>query len=266
MPHRNYIDTGHGRITKGEHIMKKLIKKSAAALALGLSLSLFAGLPAFASTVEQRNVSSTTTGTTKNIKIKEVSVDLYDDDYDWKNVEVEFTYDVRWQRDASVSVKDENGTAYSADLVDWDEDDCDIYVENLTDGHTYTFTISGIRRTNTSTYGSVSFSVEVPKESNTVSSDVSVAVKEAEYDWDDRELSIEFRRDVVFKKDATITVTDSSGNTYSARFLEKDDDECEIRVTGLEYGETYNYTITGIRNASGDTYGYASGSFRAIDD
>ena len=60
--------------------MKKLIKKSAAALALGLSLSLFAGLPAFASTVEQRNVSSTTTGTTKNIKIKEVSVDLYDDD------------------------------------------------------------------------------------------------------------------------------------------------------------------------------------------
>ncbi len=247
--------------------MKKLIQKSAAALALGLSLSLFAGIPALASTVEQKNVTSTTTGTTKNIRIKEVSIDLYDDDdHEWENVEVEFTYDVRWERDASVSVRDENGTSYSAELVDWDEDDCDIYVEDLTDGHTYTFTISGIRRTNTSSYGSVSFSIEIPAESSTVSSNVSVAVEEEEYDWDDRELDIEFRRDVVFKKDASITVTDSSGNTYTARFLEKDDDECEIRVTGLEYGETYYYTISGIRNASGDTYGYASGSFRAVED
>ena len=248
--------------------MKKLLKKSgAAALAFGLSLSLFAGIPALASTVEQNNVTSTTTGTRKNIKIKEVAIDVYDnDDYEWKNVEIEFTYDVRWKRDASVSVTDENGTAYAAELVDWDDDDCDIYVEELTDGHTYTFTISGIRRTNTNTYGSVSFSIEVPKESSTVSSDVSVAVKDSEYDWDDKELDIEFRRDVVFKKDASITVTDSSGNTYTSRFIDKGDDECEVRVTGLEYGETYYYTITGIRNASGDTFGYASGSFRAIDD
>ena len=248
--------------------MKKFTKKSAAAaLALGLSLSLFAGIPVLASTVEQNNVTSTTTGTRKNIKIKEVAIDLYeDDDDDWKNVEIEFTYDVRWDRDASVSVTDEEGTEYPAELVDWDDDDCDLYVEDLTDGHTYTFTIDGIRRTNTNTYGSVSFSIEVPAESNTISSDVSVAVKDEEYDWDDRELDIEFRRDVVFKSDADITVTDSDGNTYTSRFIDKGDDECEVRVTGLEYGETYYYTISGIRNASGDTYGYASGSFRAIDD
>ncbi len=248
--------------------MKKFTKKSAAAaLALGLSLSLFAGIPVLASTVEQNNVTSTTTGTRKNIKIKEVAIDLYeDDDDDWKNVEIEFTYDVRWDRDASVSVTDEEGTEYPAELVDWDDDDCDLYVEDLTDGHTYTFTIDGIRRTNTNTYGSVSFSIEVPAESNTISSDVSVAVKDEEYDWDDRELDIEFRRDVVFKSDAGITVTDSDGNTYTSRFIDKGDDECEVRVTGLEYGETYYYTISGIRNASGDTYGYASGSFRAIDD
>ncbi|MBO5197001.1 MAG: hypothetical protein J6B85_00555 [Lachnospiraceae bacterium] len=246
-------------------MMRKSMKAFAvSALALGLGLSLFAGIPALADTVEKNTVETTTTGTTKKIKIKEVSIDLEDNDD--SNVDIDFTYDIKWQKTASVTVTDETGRTYSAEFAERDEDDCEIYVDGLDYGHTYTFTISGVRRKNTSSYGSVSFSVEIPKASDVASSDVAVAVKKAEYDLDDKELDIEFRKDVVFQEDAVVTVTDADGNLYSSRFIDKGDDECEIRVRGLTRGETYYYTITGIRNASDTTFGYASGSFTALDD
>lgn len=171
-------------------------------------------------------------------------------------VEVEFHGSVKYSN-AKVSVKDSSGKAYSASITKKDSDDLKFKVSNIALGKTYTFTISGIKKSSEGSYTSVKGTFKVPA--------AKLAIEEIEYDHDDKELSIEFIGKVEWKN-ATVTISDSNGKTYTSKFTEKEDDGCEIYVKGLKYKSSYKFKITGIRAKGSSEYTSISGSFKAIDD
>jgi hypothetical protein len=76
-------------------------------------------------------------------------------------VDVDFTKKVAY-KNAKVTVKDSEGTSYTATIIDKDNDDLDFKIKNYKEGKTYTFTISGVKVRGTKKYGKVSGQVEIP--------------------------------------------------------------------------------------------------------
>lgn len=68
-------------------------------------------------------------------------------------VEVDFKSKVQY-KNTKVTVKDSSGKSYSVKITDKDSDDIEFRVSNITEGATYTFTISGIRKKGASSYTS----------------------------------------------------------------------------------------------------------------
>ena len=58
---------------------------------------------------------------------------------------------------------------------------------------------------------------------------------------------------------AKVTVKDSSGKSYTAKILEKENDGMEVRVSGLQKGNKYTVKISGVRLTSlGGSYASVS--------
>ncbi len=169
-------------------------------------------------------------------------------------VEVDFKSRVSYNS-VKVSVKDSGGKAYSAKILERDSDELDFKINSVQSGKTYTFTISGIKRSGTSGYTSVSGSVKVP-------SAAKITIGEVEYDAEDRELSVEFAHRVHYKN-TKVTIKDSSGKSYSVRIREKENDEMELYASGLKRGKRYTLTISGIKCQSVSTYTSVSKAFTA---
>lgn len=74
-------------------------------------------------------------------------------------------------------------------------------------------------------------------------------------------VDVEFRRDVQYKS-AKVTVKDSNGKSYTAKIVEKDDDELTFRVTGATAGKTYTFTISGVRSGRSGSYTKVKGTFK----
>lgn len=248
------------QIRKEIMIMKKTVK-GIVTLVLSLVLVLSCALPASAA---ERSASATvkTEAGRKSIKVKKLTYDLKDHD---ENISIDFSTKLRWKRSADVTVKDQNGTSYDAWLEDTDSDECDIYVEDLKSGKTYTLVLSGVKSRTDSAYGKVTVTFSIPSSSSV--SKTSLAVDEIEYDYDDSEISIDFINKIRLSKDASVIVKDSDGRTYDAEITDYDSDEVEITVwDDLKYGNTYTVEIKGIKAKSASSYTAFSKSFRAIDD
>lgn len=173
-------------------------------------------------------------------------------------VEVDFAGKVRY-RNLSVTVQDSAGKTYTAKVTDRDSDELDFKVANLAAGKNYTYTISGVKvRTGGADYGSVSGKFSTPKAS-------AIVVEDIDYDPDDCELSIDFQGKVQYSS-PTVAVTDSAGNDYPASIRERDSDDMEIYVPGLEYGRQYTVKISGIKNRSASGYTTLTKTFTAVDD
>ena len=191
-------------------------------------------------------------------KIKEV-------EYDGKGVvEVEFDGKVTYSN-PKVTVKDASGKAYSATIIEKDDDDLEFKVANIASGTNYTFTISGIKFMGSSGYTSVSGTFKTPaskttattnKPTTTTSAKVTaLTIKEVEYDLKDKELEIDFNSKVQYKN-PKVTVQDSNGKTFEAKIYSKDDDDLEAIVFGLQKGKTYKVTVSGV--AKRGTTGYTT--------
>ena len=153
-------------------------------------------------------------------------------------VEVEFKKDVQY-KSAKVTVKDSDGKTYTAKITEKDEDDLTFKVTDIKDGKTYSYTISGVRSGGSGSYGKVTGSFKVP-------SAKKLSIKSLEYDREDKELGIEFSGKVQYSG-AKVTVKDSDGNSYTAKIIEKESDEMEVRVSGLKKGVKYTVKVSGVR-------------------
>ena len=153
-------------------------------------------------------------------------------------VEVEFKRDVQY-KGAKVSVKDSDGKAYTVKITEKDEDDLSFKVSGIVAGKTYKYTISGVRSGGSGSYTSVSGSFKVPAANK-------LAIKSLQYDRGDKELEIEFSGRVEYKN-VKVTVKDSSGTSYTAKIIERENDGIEVRVSGLKQGQKYTVKVSGVR-------------------
>lgn len=191
----------------------------------------------------------------KDIVIEEIE---YDDD---GLLELEFKTKLQWKKNAKVTVTDADGKKYTAKIRKKDSDECDIRISNIKPSNvdrTFTFIVSGVKSRYSNTYTTITGSFEVKK--TITSNKISVKIDDVDYDEDDEELEISFKKDVRWKN-AKIKITDTRNRSYEAEFIELDDDECTIYVEGLKPEQKYNFKITGIKGKKDSSYGSISGSF-----
>ena len=172
-------------------------------------------------------------------------------------IEVDFSGKVSY-KNVKVTVANAAGKRFTAVIVEKDDDDLTFLVQNLKAGVKYTYVISGVRKGKSGAYGTVKDSFKVPAASG-------LRIKEVEYDADDRELDIDFNKKVSYKS-AKVVVKDADGKTYAARITEKDDDDMEVRVQGLKYGERYTVTVSGVAVRGTKKYETLTAEFAAIDN
>lgn len=256
----------------------KTTKKIAAAI-IAMALILVMTVPASASEVKA-NFTAATSGTEKKIKVKTVKYDLDlnedmdnddddDDDYDEEdgNVELKFSTKLKWSRKASVKVTDEKAAVLVSEIADRDSDDCELYIEDMKEGHTYTVVITGVKAKKAKTYGTltITFQIPAPNTANNTGKVSNIKVKEAEYDEEDGELELKFSKKVQFSDNAEITITDEQGKKIEAEIVDTDSDECTIEAE-LEADGTYYFVINGIKEKKASSFGQLSGSFVVEDD
>ena len=201
-----------------------------------------------------------------NVKVAKVTVDE-----DKSEIDVKFTTKVLWKSGAKVtSIKDNKGKTYKGYLAEMDDDDCEIYVENLKYDRTYTIKISGIKAVGSGSYGTVTITAKVPARKN------NLYVRKAEYDEDyddgrtEYTVTFEFNKDIAFEYGKSyVIVRDQNGSAYSSSssYVDWDDDECEVHLSRpLTVGTTYTYEIVHVKPVNSGSYGTLKGSFVAYYD
>ncbi len=210
---------------------------------------------------------TTVKDTNKKITVKTVKYDEDWDKDDDNNLEIKFATKVKWKNNVTVSAKNEKGTSFEAYVDDTDNDECELYIENLAPGHTYTVVLNGVKARTADKYGSltVTFTIPTEKSSSSSSTSTKAKLKEAGYDADDMELDLEFTSRVKFSKNVSIVIKDSSGKKVDAEIIETGSKDIEIYAE-LTEGKTYTFTLKGIRLTSEKNYGTLTGKFVAEDN
>lgn len=186
---------------------------------------------------------TSSTSNTSKITVKSVDYDL---DHNDNSIELDFSSAVRFKSGVKATVKDSSGKSYATRIDDYDSDDMELDVTGLKAGKKYTVTVTGIRKSSASKYGTLKVQFSIPKATTSL-------VKEAEYEHDDRELTLDFKKNVSYKNPKVTVTNTSNTKTYTTRIVEKEKDELTVRVAGLTVGTKYKYSVTGI-SANGSSY------------
>ena len=82
-----------------------------------------------------------------------------------------------------------------------------------------------------------------------------IEVSSVKQDDDNKNIvDVHFKTRVMWDENASISLTDSSGKSYSAKIIEKDDDDLEIYVEGIKDGTNYTANIQGIKGYDDSYY------------
>ena len=169
-------------------------------------------------------------------------------------VEVDFTTDNVRYKGAKVVVKDAAGKKLTATIREKDSDSITFKVKGVKAGKKYSYTISGVRKGNSGSYGNVKGTFTVPSG--------KLAIKEIVFDPAYDSLEVEFTTPVQFKN-LKVTIEDENGDRLPVTNLETFPDELEMDVEGMEDGETYTITISGVRVKGKGSYTSVSQRFMA---
>lgn len=66
-------------------------------------------------------------------------------------------------------------------------------------------------------------------------------------------IELDFARDVQYQN-LSVTVTNAAGEAFDVTILEQDDDDLTIRADGLQKGQSYTVTVSGIRSGASGEY------------
>ena len=92
-----------------------------------------------------------------------------------------------------------------------------------------------------------------------------LAIKEVDFDKEDRELEVEFNCKVKFRK-PKVEVKTTKGKKLKVTIKEKDGDSIEVRVKGMKEGKRYTVKVSGVKAKKGGKYTSVSKKFVAWDD
>ncbi|MEG1362192.1 MAG: hypothetical protein RSC69_06510 [Lachnospiraceae bacterium] len=179
-------------------------------------------------------------------------------------VDVSFKTKVKYRR-AKVKIVDQNKKEYPATVKFNSGFECSIIAKGMPNNTNFTFEISGIRTKGSKEYTTVSGVFFISKKDLVPTPGGKVNVKVDEVEFEDDELSIEFKGKVSWNN-PTVKITDKAGKVFEAELSDYDREECTIVIEGLEEGETYYYEITGIKSSKDKEFGTITGKFKAEDD
>jgi uncharacterized protein YdeI (BOF family) len=86
------------------------------------------------------------------------------------------------------------------------------------------------------------------------------SIEDIEYKSNGR-VEVDFWGKVSYKN-AKVTVKDSSGKSYSAKIIDRDNDELDFRVNKIAAGKTYTFKISGIKARGANKYQTITGKFK----
>jgi methionine-rich copper-binding protein CopC len=161
-------------------------------------------------------------------------------------VEIDFEGNVKY-KDLKLRVTDEDGTAYKTAVTSRDGDEIDFRVSGIKAGTTYKVVISGVKQRGTSGYGKVSATFSTPEAAAKIPAIEDIEVKSG------GRIEIDFEGRVQYSR-LSVKVRDAAGKKYPVRVIEKDNDELDIKVSGLKAGKTYALVIDGIRSKNAGEY------------
>ena len=199
-----------------------------------------------------------TSGKGNAIQLRNVYYDGIDK-YGTAELEVNFLHRVTWKRTARVvSVKDEKGITYEGYLRDKDGDDCEIAIDGLKEGRTYTIVMDGIKKRGTTGYRKLTLKAKIPaskKAGKVKVKKVEVDDDNDDYDKYQTEIEIKFASKVSWKRNAKVTsVKDSQGKSYQGYLTNRENDECEVYIKNMKYGRTYTIKISGVKARGAVSY------------
>lgn len=169
-------------------------------------------------------------------------------------VEVDFTTrNVRY-KNVKVVVKDVDGNRKTTRILEKDKDDIRFKVSGMAADSTYIFTITGVRAGNSGAYGKVYGRFMTPS-----NKPVITFVK---YDPEFESLEVDFAAKVEYSN-LKVTIRDNSGKYLFITDLERDPDELNMDVEGMEAGEVYTVTVSGVRVKGVGKYTKVSKTFVA---
>lgn len=216
--------------------------------------------------VSVRELETKTTGTTGSISVKEVEFDF--EEWEENNLKIEFYTKVRYKNPA-VSVTDETGKAYDAEITEKDWDELELWVDGLSSDHTYTIIISGIKPRKADSYGTLTIEAameqkveklklyETEFKATSTGMEQGIDVEEVEFEWNKGKgdsISVDFLTYVSYKN-TSVTLTDETGKKYAVEKKDWDTDDLEVTVDELKEGHTYKLVIQGIKPRGTKTFG-----------
>lgn len=170
-----------------------------------------------------------------------------------KKIEVEFKGDVHY-KNPSIKVTDSKGKAYTATILEADDDDFTFRIASPKKGMTYTYKISNVAKAGSNNFTTV-------KGTFRIAGKTEVLVEDVDYDREDKEVTFEFQGNVKWKN-AKVVIKDSTGKNFVQRIKEKDNDEIEVKVKGLTKGKKYTYKITGVARKGSKKFKTVKGTFK----
>ncbi len=179
-------------------------------------------------------------------------------EYEGKGViDVDFTKKVSY-KDVKVIVKDPSGKKMTVKIIEKDDDDISFKVGGIKAGVKYTYTISGVRVGKSGSFGKVTGSFKTPA----AASPANVQIKKVKYDRDDKEIEVDFSTKVQYKN-LKVTVKASSGKKMTIKWIDRDDDDLSIKVSGIKSGKQYTIQLSGVSVKGKDSYQTVSKTFTA---
>lgn len=205
-----------------------------------------------------KDLETKTTGTQEEILVRKVEFDF--DESEEENVKIEFNTKVRY-KNPTVTIKDDTGAVYEAEILEKDWDDLELFVEGLSQNNTYTIEIQGIKKRNAEKFGTLKIEAQTQKQikeqkfyendftATSSGMEKSISIEEIEVEWNQNGksfISIDFMTKVAYEK-PTITIKQVNKTSDTVVIEEKDQDDLELITSALKAGETYTIIIDGIK-------------------
>ncbi len=172
-------------------------------------------------------------------------------------VKVLFPGEVEWAEEVTVEVKDAEENTLPAELKKNTKDMAVVAVSDMVVDSSYTITISGVKQQDETEFSSVSCDFVVEKLKSKCKAykiKKKIAVKE------ENTIVIKCKNKVMLK-DAAVEVTDEDGDIYEAEITGKKKGNIKVTVSGLEEGEEYTITVTGVKTKKENNYGSVTTAF-----
>lgn len=170
-------------------------------------------------------------------------------------INVSFKEKVEYTDSVKVTLLDEDGEEVACEIVQKNKKLMGISTSGLVKDQKYTLTIQGVLVDNASESGDITTSF--------VAKGMKTACKVSKVTVSKKKFVTMKMKSSAYYKDAEVVVKDEDGNVIEAKIVKKSKGNIKIQVSGLEKGEKYTVTVTGVKTKKEKNYSSITKTFTA---